>query len=51
MRVTYDPTQADEASINEAITEPYYDTLAELWRPSPFQIEGYDPLGLDESSP
>jgi len=43
--VTYDPSQTDEAAISQAATEPYYDVLADRWRMSPFQIEGYDPLG------
>jgi len=33
--------------VKQAITEPYYDVLADYWRMSPFQIEGSDPLGLD----
>ena len=48
VRITYDPSQTDEAAIKEAITEPYYDTVAGVWRPSPFEIEGHDPLGLDD---
>lgn len=46
-RITYDPSVCDAATIKQAITEPYYDALAETWRPSPFEIEGYDPLGLN----
>ncbi len=50
VRITYDPSQTDEDAIREAITEPYFD--GEIWRSSPFQIEGYDPLGLEgDSSP
>ena len=45
-RITYDPAQTNETAIKEAATEPYYDAVAGFWRPSPFQIEGYDPLGL-----
>jgi len=45
VHVTYDPSQTDEAAIAPAVTEPYYDVLADRWRMSPFQIEGYDPLG------
>ena len=44
VRITYDPARTDEDSIREAITEPYFD--GQVWRPSPFAIEGYDPLGL-----
>ncbi len=50
VHVTYDPAQANEAAIKEAITEPYYDLVADVWRPSPFEIVGYDPLGLDEGA-
>jgi ferredoxin len=45
--VTYDPTVTDEDSIKRAITEPYYDAVADFWRSSPFRIEGYDPLAID----
>jgi len=44
-RVTYDPTTTDTEAVKQAITEPYYDAVGEVWRPSPFEIEGYDPLG------
>jgi hypothetical protein len=47
IRVTYDPSQTNEEAIKQAITESYYDTLADYWRHSPFRIEGYDPPGLD----
>jgi hypothetical protein len=47
-RVTYNPSLTDEASIKEAVTEPYFDGEASVWRPSPFAIEGYDPFGLDD---
>ena len=30
------------------ITEPYYDVLGTIWRLSPFEIKGYDPLEDDE---
>jgi ferredoxin len=50
-RITFDPSQTDEEAIKEALTEPYYDATGDVWRPSPFQIEGYDPLGLfDETN-
>jgi polyferredoxin len=46
VRISYDPACTDQAAIQRAITEPYYDALADYWRDSPFQIEGYDPLDL-----
>ncbi len=46
VRVTYDPTQADAATIKLAIAEPYYDATADYWRMSPFSIEGYDLLAV-----
>jgi hypothetical protein len=51
VHVTYDPSLTGEAAIREAISEPYYDVLADYWRMSPFLIEGYDPLGLDVPLP
>ena len=58
--VTFDPAATDEEAIKQAITEPYYDAMADFWRNSPFTIEGYDPLmpggaldspGVPEPSP
>jgi hypothetical protein len=46
-RITYDPSRCDDLAIKRAITEPYFDALAELWRPSPFQIEGFDYLEFE----
>ncbi len=46
--VTYDPEKTDRQAILEALTEPYYDRDADMWRPSPFEIEGYDPLDLGD---
>ena len=43
-RVVYDPSRCDETAIKQAITEPYYDATGGLWRLSPFEIKGYDPL-------
>lgn len=47
-RILYDPAETDEESLKRAITEPYFqahaDTVAARWYPSPFRIEGYDPL-------
>jgi ferredoxin len=47
VRIIYDPTRTDEAAIKEAITEPYYRADDDFWWPSEFEIEGYDPLGLE----
>ena len=44
-RITYDPAKADEAMIKDAIIEPYFD--GEIWRTSPFTVEGYDLLDFD----
>jgi len=44
-RITYDPARTDESAIKQAITEPYFDAVAGIWRNSPFRIVGYDPLG------
>ncbi len=48
VRITYDPARTDESALREAITEPYFD--GEIWRSSPFTIQGFDPLGLEEDS-
>jgi len=45
-RVIFDPARTDAEAIKLAITEPYFDMTAVVWRPAPFIIEGYDPLGL-----
>jgi ferredoxin len=52
VRVTYDPSQADEQAVKRAITEPYFNLGEDFWRASPFTIEGYDmlELGLDLDS-
>jgi ferredoxin len=47
VHVTYDPSLTNGDAIKQAITEPYYDVLADYWRMPPFRIDGYDPLGLD----
>jgi ferredoxin len=47
VRVTYDPAAADDKAVRSAITEAYFDYDTEMWRESPFVIEGYDPLDLD----
>ena len=46
VRITFDPEKVDEDAIKQAITEPYYDATSDLWRVSPFRIEGYDPLTI-----
>jgi len=48
VRITYDPAQTNDLAIKKAITEPYFNTATGQWDASPFRIEGYDPLGLDE---
>ncbi len=47
-QVTHDPSVCNESAVRRAITEPYYDAVGALWRFSPFEIEGYDPLESDE---
>ena len=47
-RITYDSSLSDDEAIRQAVTEPYFDALEAIWRPSPFEIEGYDSLGLLE---
>ena len=47
VHITFDPTKTDPAAIRRAITEPCFETEGNLWRSSPFQIQGYDPLELD----
>jgi len=42
--ITYDPTACNETDIKRAITEPYFDLVENVWRPSTFIIEGYDSL-------
>ena len=51
LRVIYDPDKTDEASIKQAIVEPYFDSASNIWHGSPFVIDGYDPLNLDPPSP
>jgi len=45
-RILFDPERTDEEGVKQAIVQPYYDEAGDLWRPSPFEIEGYDPLGF-----
>jgi hypothetical protein len=44
-RIFYDSGKTEESMIKMAITEAYYDFDTGKWRPSPFKIEGYHPLG------
>ena len=45
VRVTFDPTQATPALIQDAIATPYFDSFQGFDRESPFAIEGYAPWG------
>jgi hypothetical protein len=47
VRISYDPTCADEDAIKLAVVEPYYGMRENRWWLSPFVIEGYTPPGLD----
>ena len=42
IRISYDPKAIDAVAIKEAIAEPYFDNHANLWRQSPFRIEGQE---------
>lgn len=46
VRVTTAAACADRTALCRAITEPYYDADNDRWWNPPFQVEGYDPLGL-----
>lgn len=50
VRISFDPTHANRATIQRAITEPYYDLSSNRWWMSPFLIEGYHPPGIDADS-
>lgn len=50
-KIHYDPAQTNEQAIKRAITEPLYQAETREWKPSPFVIEGYDPLAVEESEP
>lgn len=41
--ITYEPDLTGATAVKEAITEPYFDQSAKVWRSSPFVIVGYDP--------
>jgi ferredoxin len=44
VRISYDPEFGNEALIQQALTEAYYQMIEDRWWISPFLIEGYDPL-------
>ncbi|MBU1698575.1 MAG: 4Fe-4S binding protein [Candidatus Eisenbacteria bacterium] len=44
-KIIYDPAKADAELVRQAVTEPYYNLGENLWRASPFTIEGYNPFG------
>jgi len=44
VRVTCAAAVGDERAVKRAATEPYFDTVESVWRFSPFEIEGFDPL-------
>ena len=48
--VTYDPSKTDKDGIIEAATEPYYDEAEQRWRPSPFEVRGFDLLDIETGS-
>lgn len=48
VRITFDPTVTNEPAIKRAITEPYYDAAADVWKFSAYRIAGYDPLAAGE---
>ncbi len=50
VRVSYDPAKAGPQAVKQAITEPCFDVQGG-WRPSPFRIEGYDPLAVAPGRP
>jgi polyferredoxin len=42
-RIGYDPTQTDETTIRQAITEAYYEFESDRWWASPFEIVDHEP--------
>lgn len=48
LHVFYDPAAAEDDDVRMALTEAYFDRVAGIWRTSPFEIVGYDPLGLGD---
>lgn len=47
INVIYDPQLTDESALKMAISDPYFDAIENMWRPSPFLIEGYDPYAIE----
>lgn len=37
--ITYDPAAIDRQAIEDAMTEPYFDAVAQIWRQSPFKLQ------------
>jgi ferredoxin len=50
-RIGYDASRTDPDAIRAALSEPYFDGATGAPRPSPFGVEGYDPLGLASPGP
>ncbi len=48
IKVFFDADQTDRQAILDAVTEPFYDAVDNRWRSSPFVVEGYDPLNIEE---
>jgi polyferredoxin len=44
--IWHDPAKTDQQAIIEAVTEAYYDESEQRWRPSPFEVKGYNPLDM-----
>jgi polyferredoxin len=49
--VHYDPSNTTPEAIRHALTEAIYDPIGDIWRASPFSIEGFDPLAAGSVSP
>ena len=47
VQITYDPARTDDSAIKQALTNPFFEPENSYVRTSPFEIKGYDPLGLD----
>jgi len=45
-RIIFDPAKAAPDAIRKALTEPYFDQVGNVWRNSPFELQGYDPLAV-----
>ncbi len=44
--VWFDPAKASHDDIAEAVIEAYYDPAEQRWRPSPFEVKGFDLLDI-----